>query len=95
MDKYEMMDKIIQYHMRKITTSEVGKVLDEYTAELSKPKVTVGQSEQLLAFAKWIDEETLGGLLAKPEYYVKTYLKKHSSQVDEGIAGQARNDEGY
>lgn len=36
----------------------------------------VGRSEQLLAFTKWLDEETIDGLLAEPEYYVKRYLSQ-------------------
>jgi hypothetical protein len=35
-----------------------------------------GRSEQLLAFARWLDEETVAGLLAEPEYYVKRYLSQ-------------------
>lgn len=39
MQKHEMMDKIIQYQMRKITTSQVAKFLDEYTKALREPPV--------------------------------------------------------
>lgn len=38
--------------------------------------VVVGRSEQLLVFAKWLDEETVDGLLAEPEYYVRRYLNQ-------------------
>jgi len=36
------------------------------------------QSELLLAFAKWIDEETITSLLAEPEHYVERYLKANN-----------------
>jgi hypothetical protein len=39
MQKHEMLDKIIQYQMRKITTAQVAKALDEYTAALRQPPV--------------------------------------------------------
>ena len=39
MQKHEMMDKIIQYQMRRITTAQVAKALDEYTAALRQPLV--------------------------------------------------------
>jgi len=35
-----------------------------------------GRSEELLVFAKWLDEETIDGLLAEPDYYVKRYLNQ-------------------
>lgn len=35
MKKHEMMDKIIQYQMRKITTSQIAKYLDEYSEFLT------------------------------------------------------------
>jgi hypothetical protein len=40
MQKHEMMDKIIQYQMRQITTAQVAKALDEYTAALRQPPVS-------------------------------------------------------
>ena len=53
-------------------------ILEEITAQDQKDGLydVVGRSEQLLAFAKWLDEETIDGLLAEPEYYVKRYLSQ-------------------
>jgi hypothetical protein len=39
-----------------------------------------GQSEMLLAFAKFIDESTLTGLLAEPQWYVDAFLKANNSR---------------
>ena len=35
-----------------------------------------GQREQLLDFANWIDDHTVFGLSAGPEYYVRRYLEQ-------------------
>lgn len=39
-----------------------------------------GQSELLLAFAKFIDEQTLTGLFAEPKWYVDAFLKANNSR---------------
>lgn len=41
MQKHEMMDKIIQYQMREISTVQVAKCLDEYTEVIMKSKLPV------------------------------------------------------
>lgn len=34
------------------------------------------QKEQLLTFAKWLDEDTITGLIGSPNYYVERFLSR-------------------
>ena len=59
MQKHEMMDKIIQYQMRQITTSQVAKALDDYTAALLQPLVSGSCSVDELELIKRLAHEGL------------------------------------
>ena len=37
-----------------------------------------GRSEQLLAFAEWLKNDTITGLIGEPQYYVERYLKANN-----------------
>lgn len=57
MEKHEMMDKIMQYQMRKISIYEMSKILDEYTNQFTikmLEPIKVSKFKFWLLTRKWL-----------------------------------------
>ena len=82
-----MMDKIIQYQMREISTAQVAKFLDQYTESL-KTKVVSGS---LLSFEQCLREEFLVNTQNYPKEYHNLFHQKFK-RAEKRFREQSGND---
>jgi len=79
MYEFEKHEKLTEFIQEMANTGKAPREWTGFIETLNQAlriHDVVGRSEQLLAFARWLDEETIAGLLAEPEYYVKRYLSQ-------------------